>query len=103
MIIGGRKACGKTYELILISSQKEKPIWVADEKRKKQIIEMAKEMNMEIMIPMVLSKKNLERRQRSSIDTSLLIDDLEDVLSFQFGINIDVATTRKEMRNIWMN
>ena len=100
MIIGGRSGYGKTHELILLSARKNKRIWTADHKRSRHILEMAKEMKVEILSPMVLSKENLELQQRYELDESMIIDDLEAVLSEQFGINIDVASTNMRLRKL---
>ena len=103
MIIGGRKGCGKTHELILLSARKNKRIWTADHKRSRHILEMAKEMKVEILSPMVLSKENLELQQRYELYEPMLIDDLEAVLSQQFGIDIDVASTNMRLRKLVLN
>lgn len=103
MIISGRTKCGKTYELILLSAQKNKPIWTANNKRSRHILEMAKEMKVEILSPIVLSKRNLEMRRQYELYEPMIIDDLEVVLSEQFGINIDVASTNIQLRNMYTN
>ena len=100
MIIGGRSGCGKTRELILLSARKNKPIWTANQKRSRHILEMAKEMKIDILSPIVLSKRNLEMRQQYEIYEPILIDDLESVLSEQLGIDIDVASTNMRLRKL---
>lgn len=100
MIIGGRRGCGKTRELILLSARKNKPIWTANKKRSRHILEMAKEMKIDILSPIVLSKRNLEMRQQYEIYEPILIDDLEAVLSEQLGIDIDVASTNMRLRKL---
>lgn len=100
MIIGGRRGCGKTRELILLSARKNKPIWTANQKRSRHILEMSKEMKIDILSPIVLSKRNLEMRQQYEIYEPILIDDLEEVLSEQLGIDIDVASTNMRLRKL---
>ena len=100
MIIGGRRGCGKTRELILLSARKNKPIWTANQKRSRHILEMAKEMKIDILSPIVLSKRNLEMRQQYEMYEPILIDDLEAILSEQLGIDIDVASTNMRLRKL---
>lgn len=76
-LIKGRQQ-GKTHKLIIASEVTGYPILVSDEKRRRFIIDMAKEMGCHIPEPV-----NYEKRMRFSdghYNEKILIDDAEKII-----------------------
>ncbi len=76
MIIGGRRACGKTTELIKQSNKEQLYIVCADRNRLNFISRMAREMELEIPFPITVDELPL----RSPHIKEVLVDDVEAVL-----------------------
>lgn len=79
MIIGGKRYCGKSTELIKISSINNIPIIVLDNKRKEALEYLAKENGIKIPEPIIFEKYCQYTRGRNI--NEILIDDIEDILS----------------------
>lgn len=77
IIIGGKRNCGKTTELIKISSVNNIPILVSNHKRGKIIEDYAKRNNFKIPEPIAFCERD---KIRGSGINEILIDDLEDIL-----------------------
>lgn len=80
LIIGGKRYCGKTTELIKISSTNQIPIIVLNNERGRAIKGIAKRSGMEIPEPIIY--KNLEKCIGKY--NEILIDDVEDILQDLF-------------------
>ena len=87
-IVGGKRYCGKTTELIRISNINKIPIIVVDNKRKEIVIHAAKELGLEIPIPMTYKEYKPGIREHR-----ILIDDLEDILMDMFKCSRIVEIT----------
>ena len=83
MIIGGKRYCGKSTELIKISNINKTPIVVKDRTRARFLKELAKEMKLDIPEPLIYYEKEKFIGTRNGI----LIDDLEDILQDIFRGN----------------
>jgi hypothetical protein len=76
MIIGGKRACGKTTELIKVANKKHLYIICADRNRVHFISQLAKQMKLDIPFPISVEELPL----RSTHIKEVLVDDMEDVL-----------------------
>lgn len=92
IIVGGKRYCGKTTELIKISAANQIPIVVLNNKRGEFIERLAKRMNMKIpkTIPYYDKEKLIGRVDK------IVIDDVEDILQDLFHHNRIVAVTTSE-------
>lgn len=80
LILGGKRTCGKTTELIKLSSTNRIPIIVLSMRRKQEIEYMAKKTGMQIPEPIILDRYITGRMDGIRIN-EILIDDIEDILS----------------------
>lgn len=97
-IISMKRGQGKTIFLIKTSCFSNTPIVCANKKSKMIIEDMAKDMKMNIPEPIIV-EDFLEDRLRGKRINSILIDDLEDILSIIFKTNIGSVTTSCEIYN----
>lgn len=79
MIIGGKRYCGKTTELIKISSINNIPIIVLNNERKEVLEHLSKKTK--IVIPKPIIAQNYHRAVIGKNINEVLIDDVEDILS----------------------
>jgi len=79
MIFGGKRACGKTTELIKISGMNNIPIVVLNNDRKNNLVFLSKRIGIEIPKPIIA--KNYQSETRGRDVNEILIDDIEDILS----------------------
>ena len=79
MIIGGKRNCGKSTELIKISSINNIPIIVLNDKRRAELEYLAKENDIKIPKPIRFEDCKYDMRGRNI--NEILIDDIEDILS----------------------
>lgn len=90
MIIGGKRYCGKSTELIRISNLNKIPIVVVDKRRGEFLKVLSKELRLDIPEPIAYYEKEKFIGTRNEI----LIDDLEDILQDIFrGHRIIEMTT----------
>ena len=83
MIIGGKRYCGKSTELIKISNINKTPIVVKDRTRARFLKELAKEMKLDIPEPLIYYEKEKFIGTRNG----MFIEDLEDILQDIFRGN----------------
>lgn len=96
MIIGGRKACGKTTELIKKAAEEDLYIVCTNPRRATHIAEMARRMGLNIRFPITV----MELPIKSPFIEKVLIDDIEDVLREVIGKPIAMMSTSMEMKNL---
>lgn len=96
MIMGGRRGCGKTTELIKIASEEGMYIVCASRQRAKYVADLARKMNLDIPYPISVDELPL----KSQFIKEVLVDDIEDVLSALIGKPIYQATSSLELRNL---
>lgn len=93
-IVRMNRGTGKTTELIKKSNEKCIPIICADINRVKYISDYAKKLNINIPRPLpvnqLIQNKHIFRGVKF---TTVLVDDIENVLGSVLGIKIDKATT----------
>jgi hypothetical protein len=90
MIMGGRRGCGKTTELIKVANEKGMYIVCASRQRAKYVADLD--------IPYPISVDELPIR--SQFIKEVLVDDIEDVLSALIRKPIYQATSSLELRNL---
>lgn len=90
LILGGKRVCGKTTELIKISSTNKTPIIVLNIRRKQEIEHIAKRKGIRIPEPIILDRYITGRMDGIRIN-EILIDDIEDILSSIFRCSKIVA------------
>ena len=96
-IIRADRGQGKTTELIKRSNKEWKYIVCTDITRVTNIVTTANKMGLDILFPITVRELPLKAGQR--ID-SVLIDDIEDVLSLLIGKRVDCVTTSCEIGNL---
>ncbi|MED1863372.1 hypothetical protein P4V41_07870 [Fictibacillus nanhaiensis] len=96
MIIGGRRGCGKTTELIHIASEKDLYIVCASYQRVKHVAKLADKLELKIKYPITIEELPL----RSSFIKEVLVDDMEDVLCSLIGKPIYKASTSMEIQEM---
>lgn len=96
MMIGGRRGCGKTKQLIEMSNKNHTYIVCADQNRLKYIASMARKMGLDIPFPITANELPL----RSRYIEEVLVDDVEDVLSVLIGKRVKVASTSMEFNKL---
>jgi hypothetical protein len=96
MIAGGRRRCGKTTELIKLASVKHLYIVCASRERVRYVAQLAKELELDIPFPVSVEELPL----KSGYIKEVLVDDMEDVLSYFIRKPIEAATTSMTMINI---
>jgi hypothetical protein len=93
MILGGRRNCGKTTELIKLASVKRLYIVCASRQRVLYVDKLARELGLDIPFPISVDELPL----RSGFIKEVLVDDMEDVLSVLIRKPIMGATTSMKM------
>jgi hypothetical protein len=96
MIIGGKRRCGKTTELIKIASEEHLYIVCADRSRVEYIAGLARQMELDIPFPISVSELPL----RSPNIKQVLVDDIEDVLSSLINKPVYQATSSLELKSL---
>lgn len=79
MIIGGKRACGKSTELIKISYTNNIPIIVLNKMRAEELEYLAKKSGIKIPKPIIC--KYYQNDMRGKNINEVLIDDVDDILS----------------------
>lgn len=82
MIIGGKRACGKSTELIKISYTNNIPISVLNSKRAEELEYIAKKEGIKIPKPIIY--KNYKNDVVGKRINEILIDDIESILQEAF-------------------
>lgn len=95
MMIGGRKACGKTTALIKKASTEHLYIVCASKERVRYVSDMARELGLDIPFPISLSELPLNGCMKE-----ILVDDVEDVLSVLIGRRVVGASTSMELKSL---
>lgn len=96
MLIGGKRVCGKTTELIQKANKDWLYILCADRGRVQNILKVARSMNLDIPLPFTVSELPLKGPHIKGV----LIDDIEDVLFQLIGKPVIMASTRLEMKEL---
>jgi len=96
MMIGGKRACGKTTELIKKASEEHLYIVCADRNRLDVITQMAQHMELDIPFPITVDELPL----RSPYIKEVLVDDIEDVLYRLIRKPILTASTSMEFKQL---
>lgn len=96
MIIGGRRVCGKTTKLIQKANKEHLYIICENQQRLRVIMQMAKEMELEIPFPITVA----ELPVRSHHIKEVLVDDVEAVLYELIKKPILMASTSMEFKNL---
>ena len=96
MMIGGKRACGKTTELIKKASKEKLYIVCVDRNRLRVITQMAKYMDLDIPFPITVDELPL----KSKYIKEVLVDDIEDVLSRLINKPIITASTSMEFQKL---
>ena len=95
IILGGKRACGKSTELVKISHINNIPIIVIDHARANVLKNIAKKEGIKIPEPIVY--KNYDRYVIGKKINEILIDDVEDILQRIFDYSrIVIITTSKQ-------
>ena len=92
-IINLDRGQGKTTELVKISNKEWKYIVCKDQQRLDIIMDVAERLGLDIPFPITIKELPLKSRFIESV----LIDDIEDVLSTLIGKQVDVITTSGEL------
>jgi EAL domain-containing protein (putative c-di-GMP-specific phosphodiesterase class I) len=95
MMIGGKRACGKTTELIKVASEKHLYIVCADRNRVHVVSQMAREMKLNIPFPISVEELPL----RGYMD-EVLVDDVEAVLYQLIRKPVLMASTSMELKKL---
>ncbi|MCP3742720.1 hypothetical protein [Rossellomorea sp. BNER] len=93
MMIGGRRNCGKTTEMIKQANRECLYIICTDRQRVKVVAEMARDMDLNIPYPIAVEELPLKGYMKE-----VLVDDVEDVLSRLIGIRVAGASTSMPMK-----
>ena len=93
-LIGGSRGCGKTTELIKLSSETGRPIVCVGVKRVRALRDMARDMDLTIPYPVAVN------RGLDYYPKEVLIDDIEIVISALLNASVSVATTSLTVENI---
>lgn len=93
-LIGGKKGCGKTTELIKLSHETGISIVCADVNRARLIQDMARKMGLSIPYPVAVN------RDLDYYPKEVLVDDIEDVISRLLNSSVSIATTRLTVEEI---
>lgn len=96
MIIGGKRLCGKTTQLIKKASEDKLYIVCADSNRARNIAHMARHMKLDIPFPITVDELPL----RSPHIKEVLVDDIENVLSRIIRKPIVMASTSMELKQL---
>lgn len=91
MILGGKRACGKSTELVKISSINNIPIIVLNNKRAEELEYIARKE--EIKIPKPIPYKNCKEKLIEKRINEILIDDIEAILQEMFFPSKIIAMT----------
>ena len=92
-IINLDRGQGKTTELVKISNKEWKYIVCKNQQRLDIIMDVAEKLGLDIPFPITIKELPLKSRFIESV----LIDDIEDVLSTLIGKQVDVITTSGEL------
>lgn len=89
---------GKTTELIKMSAEKNLYILVADRNRQREVFNLARDLNMNILFPITIEEYFKSNKLKNSFVNTILIDDADDILQQIFNtVVIDTITiTDKE-------
>lgn len=98
MIIGGKRGCGKTTELIRAAHKNNLYIICANSQRADNITKLAREMELSIPFPVTVDELPL----RSNNIKEVLIDDMEDVLSELIGKPVLMASTSMKLNRLYI-
>lgn len=96
MMIGGRRACGKTAQLIKKASEDNLYILTANRTRVHFLNQLAEQLKLEIPFPVTVDELPL----RSPFIKEILVDDIEDVLRVIIGKPISMASTSLKFKNL---
>lgn len=93
LILGGKRVCGKTTELIKISYTNQIPIIVLNAKRGEMIENLAKKEGLKI--PKTITYKEFVKEIDGIRINEILIDDIEDILQdiFKYAKIIAITTS----------
>ncbi len=97
-IIGGSRACGKTTELIKLSSEKGIPILCSNRTQKKLLLGTA--FAMDICIPDPISVTEDMAKLRHQRYEEVLVDEMEMVFQQLTGLRIHTASTSLELNKL---
>jgi hypothetical protein len=97
VIMGGRRNCGKTTELIKISNEEWLYIVCANKQRVQHVADTARRMEVDIPYPISVEELPLKR---SPYIKQVLIDDIEDVFASFIGKPIYQATSSMDLENL---
>lgn len=92
-IIGGRRQCGKTTELIKRSAETNTYILTVNRERALMLSRAAQDLKLDIPFPITVNEVPL----RGSFIRKVLIDDVEDVLRKFIGLEIEAMSTSCEL------
>ncbi|MHA4074557.1 hypothetical protein [Bacillus cereus] len=95
MMIGGRRACGKTTELIKKASVNNLYIVCASKGRVRYVSDLAKKLGLDIPYPISISELPLHGYMKE-----VLVDDVEDVLSALIGRRVTGASTSMDLKTL---
>ena len=95
-ILKANRREGKTTELVKLSNKEWKYIVCMNRQRVEVIVETARKLGLDIPFPITIKELPI----RSPYIKSVLLDDLEDVIRYMIGKNIDIATTSCEIKEI---
>lgn len=96
MIIGGKRLCGKTTELIKKANKDWLYIVCADLPRANHIVQTANKLGLGIPFPITVSELPL----KSPYFRDILVDDIEDVLSRLINKQVVMASTSLQMKEL---
>ena len=98
-IIGGKRVCGKSTELIKMSHMFEIPIMAPSFDRARYLERMANKMK--LTIPDVIAPCDLEHIPISTRKrTRVLVDDIEDIFAALTNMSIVIASTSMEFKGM---
>lgn len=95
-VIGGKRYCGKTTELIKVASKKNLYIVCASRDRVTNIVDTAEKLKLNIPFPITVDELPLRSRNIKDV----LVDDLEAVLYQLIRKNVLVASTSFDLINM---
>lgn len=100
-IIYKSRGKGKTTELIKMSAEKNLYILVADKNRQREVFNLARDLNLNILFPITVEDYFRSDKLRGCFINTILIDDADYVLQQIFNTVVIDTITITDKENKW--